>query len=211
MSDEHPPEPIYADPAQRTHSFHLGMWVFLGSETLLFAGLFALYASYRAKYPDSFIAAIHHNNDILGTANTVILLISSFCVAFAVFVMRSGMRRACLIALGCAMFLGLCFLGVKFFEYRTHLEEGFAPGVYYSSTELPQHGARMFFTLYYFMTGLHALHVIAGLAVLGWIASRVYRRITVPEHSVELDLGGLYWHLVDVVWIFLWPLLYLLD
>lgn len=192
----------------RAYALHLGMWIFLGSETLLFAGLFALYASYRAAHPDDFIAAIHRNHAAIGTINTALLISSSFCVAWAIHAMRAGRRRACLVGLAGAMVLGAGFLGLKAAEYASHLADGIAPG-YHAGAALPAAGERLFFALYYAMTGLHALHVIAGLAILGWLARRVARaRITAERHT-ELELGGLYWHLVDVVWIFLWPLLYL--
>jgi cytochrome c oxidase subunit 3 len=108
------------------------------------------------------------------------------------------------------MLLGATFLGLKTIEYGDHFAEGIAPGVYYTAEALPALGARTFFTLYYAMTALHALHVIAGLTLLGWLVVRVWRRRTNPSRRIELELGGLYWHLVDVVWIFLWPLLYLM-
>jgi cytochrome c oxidase subunit 3 len=204
-------EDIYAEPGGRAHALHLGMWTFLGSETLLFAGLFALYTAYRSIYPAEFAAAVHHNNAALGTANTVILLTSSFLVAAAVHHVRRGHRKWTVASLIGAIVLGLGFLCVKFFEYSDHLHEGIAPGHHYTSVDLPAVGSRTFFTLYYAMTGLHALHVVAGLAILGWLAVRVWRRRTTPGHATELELGGLYWHLVDVVWIFLWPLLYLIG
>jgi cytochrome c oxidase subunit 3 len=202
-------EVIYTDPRQRTHALHLGMWSFLGSETLLFAGLFALYASYRAKFPLEFKLGVAHNNALIGTANTAVLIISSFFVAFAVHALRGGNHRACVRSLAVAFLLGLTFLVLKSIEYTEHLREGFAPGVYYSATELPTRGASLFFTLYFMMTGLHALHVMAGMTLLAWLALRVRRGKTHATHRTELELGGLYWHLVDVVWIFLWPLLYL--
>jgi cytochrome c oxidase subunit III len=200
---------IYGDPRARGHALHLGMWLFLGSETLLFAGLFGLYSAYRAAYEADFAAAVGHNHALIGTANTLILIVSSFAVAWSIHALRGGRRRACIGALVAAMALGGCFLGLKLVEYSGHLAEGIAPGVHYASAALPSPGARTFFTLYYAMTGLHALHVIAGLAILGWLAFRVARRRLTAEHPIELELGGLYWHLVDVVWIFLWPLLYL--
>lgn len=204
-----PAEPIYAEPRARAHALHLGMWVFLGSETLLFAGLFALYAAYRGAYPADFAAAVHHNNAVIGTANTAILIVSSFFVAWAIHAIRLGRRRLSLAALAAAMTLGAAFLALKSAEYSEHLAEGIAPGVHYSAAVLPSDGAQIFFTLYYAMTGLHALHVIAGISLLGWLAVRVARRRVTAERHTELELGGLYWHLVDVVWIFLWPLLYL--
>jgi cytochrome c oxidase subunit 3 len=185
------------------------MWIFLGSETLLFAGLFGLYASYRVEYPVEFADAIRHNTEWIGSVNTLVLITSSVCVAAAVAAIRMDRRRACLVALAGAMLLGLAFLGLKTIEYGEHFAEGIAPGHHYSSAELASVGANRFFTLYYAMTALHALHVIAGLAILAWVAIRVKRRRTTKERHVELELGGLYWHLVDIVWIFLWPLLYL--
>jgi cytochrome c oxidase subunit III len=202
-------EPIYADPRQREHALHLGMWVFLGSETLLFAGLFGLYAAYRASFPAGFAAGVAHNNAAIGTTNTLILIVSSFFVAWSIHALRTGRRRACTVALATAIALGTSFLVVKSFEYGSHLAEGIAPGAHYHSQDLTLPGAQLFFTLYYVMTGLHAIHVIAGLIVLGWMVRRIARGRTTPEHHLELELGGLYWHLVDVVWIFLWPLLYL--
>ncbi len=205
------PEEIYPDRRDRNHALHLGVWLFLGSETLLFAGLFALYSAYRAAYAVDFAHAVHHNSVTAGTINTLILIISSFFVAWSIHAIRTGRRRLCLASLGVAMTLGVGFLVVKTFEYSDHLAEGIAPGDHYSFAELPGWGARLFFTLYYAMTGLHAIHVLAGLVILGWMAVRVWRHRTTQEHHVELELGGLYWHLVDVVWIFLWPLLYLMG
>ncbi|MGE0547152.1 MAG: cytochrome c oxidase subunit 3 family protein [Kofleriaceae bacterium] len=203
-------EPIYADRRAREHALHLGMWVFLGSETLLFAGLFGLYSAYRAWYPDAFANGVAHNHAAIGTANTLVLIVSSFLVAWSIHALRGGRRRVSMFALAGAITLGLTFLGLKTLEYSEHLAVGIAPGAYYSSTEVTQPGSQMFFTLYFVMTGLHAIHVIAGLSLLVWLIIRVARHRTTAEHHVELELSGLYWHLVDVVWIFLWPLLYLL-
>jgi cytochrome c oxidase subunit III len=203
------PDEVYADRQTRDHALHLGMWVFLGSETLLFAGLFGLYAAYRSVYGELFAEAVTHNDAFIGTVNTLVLIISSFLVAWSIHALRGGRRRTCIGALLIAILLGLTFLGLKSIEYAHHLAEGIAPGPHYTSLELPSQGARIFFTLYYAMTALHAIHVIAGITILAWLALRVRRRRTTPERHVELELGGLYWHLVDVVWIFLWPLLYL--
>jgi cytochrome c oxidase subunit 3 len=212
MSDDapHESEVVYADPAMRRHALHLGMWLFLGSETLLFAGLFGLYAAYRALEHDAFANALHHNNAIIGTLNTGVLLVSSFFVAVAVFAVRLGRsRRLAVGALAVAITLGLTFLVIKSIEYSHHFAEGIKPGAFYASTELPDSGSRTFFTLYYVMTGLHALHVIAGMVILAWLARGIHRERITREHHTPLELGGLYWHLVDIVWIFLWPLLYL--
>lgn len=192
-------EVIYAEPRQRTHALHLGMWAFLGSETLLFAGLFGLYAGYRSAYSDAFRAGVAHNNAAIGTANTVVLITSSFFVAYAVHAVRAARSRAAVRSLCVAILLGLTFLVLKSIEYTQHFHEGFAPGRHYSSTELPAHGTAVFFGLYYAMTGLHAFHVIGGMCVLAWLAVRVHRGRTRADHHTEIELGGLYWHLVDVV------------
>jgi cytochrome c oxidase subunit 3 len=201
-------ESAYADRRQREHALRLGMWVFLGSETLLFAGLFALYAGYRARYPAAFAHAGAHNEEWIGSINTFVLIVSSFFAAWAIHLVRGGRVRGAMVSLGAVVLLGLTFLGLKSLEYTHHLREGIAPGAYYHFA-LDEQGARLFFTLYYFMTGLHALHVLAGLTVMVWLVTRLARGLTTPEQHVELEMGGLYWHLVDIVWIFLWPLLYL--
>lgn len=201
----------YAQVADREHALRLGMWVFLGSESLLFAGLFGLYASYRTTYTASFARAAAHNEEWIGSTNTFVLILSSFFVAWSIHCMRQGRTRACAWSLVVTLLLGGLFLGFKSLEYAHHLSVGIAPGSHYTFAELPEHGARLFFTLYYCLTGLHAIHVLAGMAILTWILLRVVRRKTVPKRHVELELGGLYWHLIDVVWIFLWPILYLIK
>jgi cytochrome c oxidase subunit 3 len=199
------PELPYATREGRDHALQLGVWVFLGSETLLFAGLFALYTAYRAEYRAEFADAIHHNSAAIGTANTLVLIVSSFFVASAIYALRGGRRRACVAMIGVAIALGATFLSLKGIEYGRHFADGIRPGHLHSAA-LPTHGGQLFFALYYLMTGLHALHVTAGMIVLGWLARRAWR---LGRSELELELGGLYWHLVDVVWIFLWPLLYL--
>jgi cytochrome c oxidase subunit 3 len=199
----------YASVGARDRALRLGMWVFVGSETLLFAVLFGAYAAYRAVYSDEFAAAAAENQVWVGTLNTLVLIVSSFFVAWAVELLRHDRPRAAMRAVAATMALGGVFLALKTYEYSGHLAHGIAPGVHYHFHELPTFGAQTFFTLYYLMTGLHALHVIAGLVVLGWMLVRVRRGRLTAERYVALELGALYWHLVDVVWIFLWPLLYL--
>jgi cytochrome c oxidase subunit 3 len=189
----------------------LGMWVFLGSESLLFAGLFALYAAYRFVYPDEFHAAAEHANVVLGTINTYVLLTSSLTVALAIHAARHGARRRIVGFLLLTIALGITFDVLKIVEYAEHLREGIAPGAYYSFSELPAHGAVLYVTLYYLLTGLHAIHVTGGLIVLIWLAVKAQRGRFTPDSHLALELGGLYWHLVDLVWIFLWPLLYLIK
>jgi cytochrome c oxidase subunit III len=213
---DHAPQPAgprvgvqFQDAAKQAHAAHFGMWLFLASELLLFAGLFGLYTAYRTRYAAEFAEAVHHNALWIGTTNVVLLIVSSFTVAWAVYRLRRGNRGATLWSLAITMLCGLAFLGFKSLEYAIHFREGVFPGRYYAYQELPGPGAHVFFTLYYFMTGLHALHMIGGLAAIGWITARVARRKTTAASPVPLELGALYWHLVDSIWIFLWPMFYL--
>jgi len=201
----------FADLAKQTHAARFGMWTFLGSEVLFFGSLFALYASYRAEYGDAFSRAVRHTDLLLGSANTAILITASFLVALAVGELRAGSdrRAAALLLAGAA--LGVAFMALKGIEYAHHFRDGIYPGVHYRYAALPEEGAKIFFTLYYLMTGLHALHVVGGIVLLlalAWMARR--GRFTARWHT-PAELGGLYWHLVDVVWIFLWPAFYLLH
>jgi len=195
--------------AKQEHAVRFGMWVFLMSELLLFAGLFALYTAYRAEYSADFAAAYEHNWLALGSLNTVILIVSSFTIAWSIHCVRHDRHRAAVWMLAITMVCGVLFLVFKGIEYADHFEHGIFPGEFYAFAEMPTYGARMFFTLYYFMTGLHAIHMIAGLIVVGWLTTRVVRRKTTRYRHADLELGALYWHLVDSIWIFLWPLFYL--
>ena len=199
----------FEDLEKQTHAARLGMWAFLGSETLLFAALFGLYTSYRAMYPEDFTAAAAHNSLWIGTVNTLILITSSLTVALSVNAVRASRARAAGWLILVSILFGMAFLALKAVEYRQHIHEGILPGASYAFHELPGAGANRFFTLYYLLTGLHALHVIAGMALLGWVAYGCFREKYAAEYHTPVELGGLYWHLVDVIWIFLWPLLYL--
>ena len=201
----------YESLAKQHATARLGMWVFLGSESLLFAGLFALYAAYRYLYAVEFHAAAEHANVVLGTINTYVLLTSSLTVALALHAARRGARRRIVGFLLLTIALGVTFDVLKLVEYSEHLRQGIAPGSYYAFDELPARGAVLYVTLYYLLTGLHALHVTGGLVMLTWLAVKAARGRFTPDSHLALELGGLYWHLVDLVWIFLWPLLYLIK
>jgi cytochrome c oxidase subunit 3 len=201
----------FADLAKQTHAARLGMWAFLGSEVLFFGALFALYASYRVEYGAAFSRAVRHTDLLLGSANTAILITASFLVALAVGELRAERApRAAALLLGGAL-LGVVFLVLKGAEYAHHFRDGIYPGVYYRYPALPGEGAKIFFTLYYLMTGLHALHVLGGIVLLGVLARMAHRGSFTARWHTPAELGGLYWHLVDVIWIFLWPLFYLLH
>jgi cytochrome c oxidase subunit III len=192
----------FDDLEQQTHAARFGMWVFLASEVLLFAALFTLYAAYRCIHGAAFEAAITHNDKLLGSLNTVVLIASSFTVALAIHAAEHGRVKKARILVGVTLTLGFIFLIDKGIEYFEHFSEGIWPGGHGGQTG----GTAIFFSLYFLMTGAHAVHVILGMSVLAWLGLRLSR----PRVShIGLELGGLYWHLVDVVWIFLWPLFYL--
>jgi cytochrome c oxidase subunit 3 len=188
---------------------HLGMWLFLTSEVLLFGALFGLYTGYRLRYSAEFAEAASHNNVGIGTTNTALLITSSLFAAWAVHSMARGRRTATSLSLLATLALGALFLSLKAVEYHEHFQVGIYPGVWYRFAELRNHGANIFFTLYFLMTGLHALHVIGGMLALGVTLVLVLRgRFSALRHT-PLELAVLYWHLVDVIWIFVWPVMYL--
>lgn len=195
----------YESLPQQTHATRLAMWVFVASEMMFFAALFGLYGALRAAHPEGFREGARHSALWLGSANTLILLTSSLAVVLSVDAVRhsrNGLARGLLLL---ASGLGATFLALKGLEYSRHLADGIRPGAGASSP-----GEQMFFDLYYVMTGLHALHVILGIGLLLWLAARA-SRLRPDEHGhVALELGGLYWHFVDAIWLFLWPIFYLM-
>lgn len=195
---------------QQRHAARLGMWIFLASEMLLFSALFTLFAAYRAHYPDAFLEAVHHNTKVLGSINTGVLLVSSAFVASAVHAARAGRRGAAATRVVATIVLGCVFLAIKLTEYGIHVHEGILPGGrghFFVENDAP--GLIPFWTLYWVMTGLHALHVTIGLGALAFMLLLVLRRDATGPLAHRLELAAIYWHLVDVVWIFLWPLLYI--
>jgi cytochrome c oxidase subunit 3 len=202
--------PWFSDMARQAEAARFGMWAFLGSEALLFTGIFALYAAYRALYPAEFGLAVIHNDAAIGTVNTLVLLTSSFTVALSLHEVRQGRPRRAALLLAASIAMAFMFLAFKALEYTEHIRAGIYPGASYAFPELPGYGAQVFFTLYYVATGLHAIHVIAGALVLGALAIGSWRGLYSPVYHTPLELGALYWHLVDIVWIFLWPCLYLM-
>ncbi|WP_272418664.1 cytochrome c oxidase subunit 3 [Polyangium jinanense] len=196
---------------KQDHAARLAMWMFLGSETLLFGALFAAYAYYRAMYPAGFVQALHHNSVALGTTNTVVLITSSFTVALGVHFIRENKARLAAGLLALSTAFGAVFLVVKGFEYAHHIHENALPAGMYSFVEQPPAGVVLGYTLYWFMTALHGLHVIAGMIMLAAVAVLCLKGRYGTHRYVAVENVGLYWHLVDVVWIFLWPLFYLTD
>lgn len=186
-----------------------GMWLFLFTELLLFGGLFIVYSVYRYRNPVAFHQAAHELSVVIGTANTIILLISSTTIAMSITALQTKNKKLCLFLMGVTIILGLAFLVNKYFEWGAHFREHIYPGS--SVLALRGHGDVLFYGLYFFMTGLHALHIIIGLIFILVIAVSIFRDKINSENYVLLENSGLYWHLVDLIWIFLFPLFYLIT
>ncbi len=200
----------FSSLSRQNEAMQLGMWLFLATEILLFAGLFTGYSVYRFQFPEAFAACSRHLELSLGTVNTLVLITSSLTVALSIHYARSDRPRAAAVCLVLTLLFALTFLGIKFVEYSAHFHEKSLPGKYYAFEEVKIPGAAMFFSLYFLMTGLHGLHVVAGMSVLSWLLWRTLQGRYSSAYYTGLELGGLYWHLVDLVWIFLYPLLYLI-
>jgi cytochrome c oxidase subunit 3 len=196
---------------RKDEAAHLGMWLFLASEVLLFGALFAVYTGCRVEFGADFVVASSHNSIAIGTTNTFVLVTSSLFAALAVHGARAGRLRRAGGLLALVVLFGLAFLVLKGVEYAEHFESGVFPGSHYHYAELPTHGANAFFTLYYLMTALHGLHVIGGMTALGIVGHKAWRGGYSSDRHLPLELAVLYWHLVDVIWLFLWPLLYLMH
>lgn len=187
----------------------LGMWIFIFTEILLFGGLFLVYAIMRHHYADEFHQAAHHLNAFIGALNTVVLLVSSATVAMSITAVQKGDKQKALIMLGITMVCAAIFMVNKYFEWGHKFELGLYPG---SDLMISlKHGTVMFFGLYFLMTGLHMFHLLVGAIILMVIMIKVNNGSIHAGKFVLLENGGLYWHLVDLIWIYLFPLLYLLT
>ena len=195
---------------QQEHAARLGMWLFLATELLLFGGLFTAYSVYRYLYPAAFAAGSEHLLLWAGTTNTLVLITSSLTVALAFHNARHGRGKVAALCLLVTLVLAVAFLGIKAWEWHTDFDHGTLPGRYYSSTSLQAVGAPMFFTLYFILTGLHGVHVVVGMCVLTYVMVQAWRGVYDHGYTTPVELGGMYWHLVDLIWIFLYPLLYLI-
>jgi cytochrome c oxidase subunit 3 len=196
--------------AQRDYTgSKIGMWLFLLSEILLFGGLFILYAVYRFKNPTEFHLAAGELNRPFGTLNTLLLITSSLTMALSISFLQKGNQRLSQLFLAATLFFGLFFLGIKYFEWSGKIHHG----IYPNSPDLLTRGKGevLFFGLYYSMTGLHGLHVLVGLVILLVMFLLMKKGKVGKDHFVPLENSGLYWHLVDIVWIFLFPLFYLIT
>jgi cytochrome c oxidase subunit 3 len=201
----------FDDALQQREAASLGMWVFLVTEVMFFGGVFLLYVVYRTHFPEAFALASHHLDVTLGTINTMVLITSSLTMALAVWAAAVDHRRMLPLALGATMVLGATFLGIKAYEYGHKFHEHLVPGLdfRFEGPYAPQ--AQLFFCLYFVLTGVHALHMVIGLGLLTYLLLRARRGAFSSAWSTPVELVGLYWHFVDIVWIFLFPLLYLIG
>ncbi len=204
-------EEHFQDFAQQAHAARLGMWLFLATESLLFGVLFIGYAFYRSLFPAVFALASRRLDITLGTANTFVLITSSFTVALGLHLLRAGRRALAAAALSITVALAVTFLLVKGFEWANDFREEIYPGTGSPQAPLTAPGAALFYTLYFLMGGLHGLHVMVGAGLLAWLDARTIRGSLTPEYTTPLEVVALYWHLVDIIWIFLYPLLYLVT
>jgi cytochrome c oxidase subunit 3 len=200
--------------AQQKDASTLGMWLFLITEVMFFGGLFLVYTVYRHIYPAIFAVASSSLNVYIGAANTVVLLCSSFTMVLAVRGAQLGQRRTLVLFLVLTLILGGVFLGVKAYEWNEKFTEHHIPGAAFHFEGMQpneQAHAQLFFSLYFAMTGLHALHMVVGAGMLIVLIRLAQKGRYSADYMTPVDLGGLYWHFVDIIWIFLFPLLYLID
>ena len=190
-------------------SSKMGMWLFLFTEVLLFGGLFLVYLIYRYMYHEDFLTGSKELNVLIGTINTIVLLISSMTVAMSITAIQKGNNKLALILLGITIAAAVIFLVNKYFEWTAKFDHGLFPGMEHYNTLA--HGERLFFFLYFFMTGLHALHVIVGGIFIGFVIRGIRKNSINSDRYMLHENAGLYWHLVDLIWIYLFPLFYLIH
>jgi len=207
---------------QQREAGTLGMWVFLVTEIMFFGGMFLAYTLYRSTYPAAFASASNHLSLPLGALNTGVLILSSFTMALGVYSAQIGKQRNLIICLILTILLGLTFLVVKAFEYHEKYVDNLIPGrlipwrpfdpskVHLLPGAAPQN-VEMFYWIYFAMTGMHAVHMVIGVGLLSVILYFAWRGRYGPEYHNPVEISGLYWHFVDIIWIFLFPLLYLLG
>jgi cytochrome c oxidase subunit 3 len=219
----------FDDLEQQRETYTMGMWAFLITEVMFFGGLFMAYIVFRYKYPLAFAEASRHLNLVISAANTIILLTSSLTIALAVRAAQLGKTKAIVTFLTVTLLLCLAFLGLKSVEYYEEYQENLIPGLNFAyehqasesnlshgeaaaiESEIDPRHVELFFVIYFIMTGFHAIHMIIGAGVLVILIVLAWRNWFPPENYAPIEMMGLYWHFVDIVWIFLFPLLYLIN
>ncbi len=204
-------DPQFANLDQQHDTRTFGMWVFLMTELMLFGTLFTTYAAYRYVYPAAFVTGSHGLDSTIGAINTAVLIISSVMMAFAVQSAQLDRRGATVLFLLLTALFGTIFMGIKGYEYYQHYAQGFAPGVNWTYQGSNAGPVQLFYILYFAMTGVHAIHLTIGIGLVLLITLRALRGDFRGGYFTPIEMMGLYWHFVDVVWIFLFPLLYLIG
>ncbi len=209
----HPPglQHHFIDMKQQFEASKIGMWLFLVTEVLLFGGLFVGYGIMHSKHPEAFIAAHTHLDWRLGALNTIVLLVSSFTMVMGVWAAQTGQKQKLIGYLTTTFVLAGVFMVVKYFEYSHKFHEGLLPGKFYAHQGDTVPGQFMFFSFYFMMTGLHGIHVLLGMVAIAWLIYRASKGHFSSQYYGPVDMVGLYWHLVDLIWIYLFPLMYLLT
>jgi cytochrome c oxidase subunit III len=188
-----------------------GMWCFLVTEVLMFGGLFVAYTIFRGMYPDMFHEAHHELDWRLGALNTIVLITSSLTMVLGVSATQRGEKSRAFKYLLFTLLLAGCFLVVKYFEYSAKFHHGLLPGGFFHNEHLTHPKAPLFFSLYFVMTGIHGLHVVIGMGLIAWLMKRTQANEFGPGYYTPVELVGFYWHFVDLVWIYLFPLMYLVS
>ena len=199
----------FANPEQQLETAKIGMWIFLVTEIMLFGGLFMAFTVYRMYYPQAFDVGSRGMSIVLGSVNTAVLICSSLAMAMADHSAENGNQRMLALFLILTMILGAVFLGIKFTEYYEHFQEHKVPGIWFEYSGSNPGQVQMFYVFYFLMTGLHAIHMTIGLCVLGFMLLRTIFGTFTAKYFTPIQLSGLYWHFVDIIWVFLYALFYL--
>jgi cytochrome c oxidase subunit 3 len=224
VADEHEARPElrhhFSDVEQQRNAASLGMWVFLATEIMFFGGMFCGYLIYRREYWGAFAVGSRSLNLVAGTLNTAVLICSSLTVAMSVRAAQLGKRRQLIGLLFATLFFGVVFLGIKGYEWHAEYVNHHVPTFPYSVDDLVRENpnlhidapaTKIFFSLYFALTGVHAAHMLVGIGIFTVITFMAWRGKFSPEYHTPVEIAGLYWHFVDIVWIYLFPLLYLID
>jgi len=201
----------FSTKEQQFDTSKIGMWLFLTTEILMFGGLFVGFGLMQGKFPEAFLQAHHHLDKSLGALNTIVLLVSSFTMVMAVWAASKSKQKQLITYLFITLVCAGIFLVVKYFEYSHKFHEGLLPGRFYHHAGDTVPGQFMFFSFYFMMTGLHGFHILGGMVVITWLLIRAMKGHFNANYYTPVDLVGLYWHLVDMIWIYLFPLLYLIQ
>lgn len=201
----------FVDADQQFEAAKMGMWIFMVTEILMFGGLFAAYIVFRLWYPDLFTQASAQLDTFWGAVNTVVLIGSSLTVAMAIKSAQLNQIKNIAINLGITLALAGVFMVIKYFEWTHKFDLGIFPGEFYAFDGIEHEKANVFYSLYYLMTGLHGIHVLIGMGLMSWLLWRALKGHFNSEYYTPVEITGLYWHLVDIIWIFLFPLFYLIE